>query len=176
MLNIINSAALHCVVFGVSVLLNDFLAMAMEGKWGVPCCICCQADQGVLIWRSGAHLPHFSYVSLYGAEPLLYYLCTACLNSSVDTIVMLVSSIVIITSTLRCGHDEWCVMIISVWCVFHKLLRPSWISKYIMKTGCNSITVGCKGRWLFCHHRRTTRLWWSRRPSPPLFIWCGRGQ
>ena len=64
------------------------------------------------------------------------------------------SSIVIITSTLRCGHDEWCVMIISIWCVFNKLLRPSWISKYIVKTGSNSVTVGCTGRWLFCHHRR----------------------
>jgi hypothetical protein len=65
---------------------------------------------------------------------------------------MLVSSIVIITSTLRCGHDEWCVMIISIWCVFSKLLRPNWISKYIMKTRSNSVTVRCTGHWLFCHH------------------------
>jgi hypothetical protein len=67
-------------------------------------------------------------------------------------------------------------MIISIWCVFSKLLRPSWISKYIVKIGCNSVTFECKGHWLFCHHRRTTRLWWSRRPSPPLFVWCSRGQ
>jgi hypothetical protein len=32
MLNIINSAALYCAGFGVSVLLNDFPAMAMEGR------------------------------------------------------------------------------------------------------------------------------------------------
>ena len=83
-------------------LLNDFPAMAMGGRRGVPCCIGCQADQGMLILRSGAHLP---YVSLYGAEPLLCYPCTAYVNSLVDTIVMLVSSIVIITSTLCCGHD-----------------------------------------------------------------------
>jgi hypothetical protein len=80
-------------------------------------------------------------------------------------------SIVIITSTLHCGHNEWCVMIISAWCVFRKLLRPSWISKYIVKTGCSSVTVGCTGSWLFCHHRRTTHRWWSRRPSSPLFVW-----
>jgi hypothetical protein len=49
MLNIINSVALHCVDFGVSVLLNDFSAMAMGGKRGVPCCISCQAGQGVPI-------------------------------------------------------------------------------------------------------------------------------
>ena len=54
-------------------------------------------------------------------------------------------SIVIITSTLHYGHDEWCVMIISVWCVFSKFLRPSRFSKYNVKTGCNSVTVGCKG-------------------------------
>jgi hypothetical protein len=47
---------------------------------------------------------------------------------------MLVSSIVIITSTIHCGHGEWCVMIISVWSVFNKLLRHNWISKYIIKT------------------------------------------
>ena len=91
MLNIINPTALHCAGFGVLVLLNDFAAMAMGGR-RVPCCIGYQADQG-------AHLP---YVSLYGAEPLLCYLCTIYVNSSVDTIVMLVSSIVIIISTLRC--------------------------------------------------------------------------
>jgi len=34
MLNIINSAALHCAGFGVSVLLNDFPAMAMGGRRG----------------------------------------------------------------------------------------------------------------------------------------------
>ena len=45
-------------------------------------------------------------VSLQGAEPLLCYLYTACVNSSVDTVVMLVSSIVTIISTLCCGHDE----------------------------------------------------------------------
>jgi hypothetical protein len=93
-----------------------------------------------------------------------------------DTVVMLMSSIVIITSTLHYGHDEWCVMIISVWCVFSKLLRPSWISKYIMKTESNSITIGHTGRWLFCHHCRTTCHWWSRWPSPSLFVRCGRGQ
>ena len=49
MLNIINSAALHCAGFGFSVLLNDFPAMAMGGRRGVPCCIGCQADQGVSI-------------------------------------------------------------------------------------------------------------------------------
>ena len=140
------------------------------GRRGVPCCIGYQADQGVPKWRSGAYLPCFSYVRLLGAEPLLCYLCTTCVNSSVDTIVLLVSSIIIITSILHCAHDEWCVMIIYVWRVFSKLLRPSWISKYIVKTGCNSITVGCKGCWLFYHQRRTTRLWWSRRPSPPLFV------
>jgi hypothetical protein len=47
MLNIINSDALHCAGFEVSVLLNDFPAMAMGGRKGVPCCISCQADQGV---------------------------------------------------------------------------------------------------------------------------------
>jgi len=135
-------------------LLNDFPAMTMGGRRGVPCCIGCQADQGVPIWRSGAHLPCFSYVSKLGAEHLLCYLRIACVNSSVNTVVMLVSSIVIITSTLCCAHDEWCVMIISIWCVFSKLLRPSWISKYIVKIRSNSVIVGCMGRWLFCHHRR----------------------
>jgi hypothetical protein len=45
----------------------------------------------------------------------------------------------------------WCmdVMILSVWCVFSKLLRPSWISKYVW----NCVTVGCKPYWLFCHRR-----------------------
>jgi hypothetical protein len=33
--------------------------------------------------------------------------------------------IIIIKSTLRYGHDEWCVMILSVWCVLSKLLRLS---------------------------------------------------
>jgi hypothetical protein len=95
----------------------------------------------------------YLYVSLWGAEPLLCYLCTACVNSSVDTVVMLVSSIVIIISTLCCGHDECYIMIVSVWCVFSKLLRPSWISKYIVKTESNSTTIGCMGHWLFSHHR-----------------------
>jgi hypothetical protein len=169
-------------VFEPRCCLNDFSAMAKGGRKGVPWCISYQADQGsftlqagVPIWRSRAHLPHFRYVSLQGAEPLLCYLCTAWVNSSVDTVVMLVS-IVIITSTLCCGHDEWCVMIISVWCVFSKLLRPSWISKYIVKTGCNSVTIRCTGHWLFCHHRHTTCRWWSIQPSLPLFIWCSRGQ
>jgi hypothetical protein len=36
MLNIINSAALHCVGFRVSVLLNDFPTMTMGGRRGVP--------------------------------------------------------------------------------------------------------------------------------------------
>ena len=49
-------------------------------------------------------------------KPLFSYLCAACVNSGVDTVVMLVS-LVIIKSTLHCGHDEWCVMIIFVWCV-----------------------------------------------------------
>jgi hypothetical protein len=40
---------LHCVGFGVSVLLNDFSTMAMGGIRGVPCCIGYQADQGVPI-------------------------------------------------------------------------------------------------------------------------------
>ena len=44
---IINSAALHCAGFEVSVLLNDFPAMAMGGRRGVPCCIGYQANQGV---------------------------------------------------------------------------------------------------------------------------------
>jgi hypothetical protein len=38
---------LHCASFEVSVLLNDFLAMVMGGRRGVPSCIGCQADQGV---------------------------------------------------------------------------------------------------------------------------------
>ena len=38
MLDIINSAALHCVGFGVSVLLNNFSTMAMGGRRGVPWC------------------------------------------------------------------------------------------------------------------------------------------
>jgi len=45
MLNIINSTALHCVGFGVSVLLNNFPVMAMGGRRGLSLCICCQADQ-----------------------------------------------------------------------------------------------------------------------------------
>ena len=49
MLNIINSTALHCAGFGVSVLLNDVPAMAMGGRRGVPYDIGCQADQGVPI-------------------------------------------------------------------------------------------------------------------------------
>jgi hypothetical protein len=49
MLNIINFAALHYASFGVFVLLNDFTAMAMGGRRGIPCCIGCQADQGVPI-------------------------------------------------------------------------------------------------------------------------------
>jgi len=48
-LNIINSAAFHCVGFGVSMLLNDFPTMAMGGGRGVPPYIGCQADQGVPI-------------------------------------------------------------------------------------------------------------------------------
>jgi hypothetical protein len=49
MSNIINSATLHCAGFGVSMLLNDFPAMAMGGRRGVPRYIGCQADQGVPI-------------------------------------------------------------------------------------------------------------------------------
>jgi hypothetical protein len=49
MLNIIIFAALHCAGFGVSVLLNNFPAMAMGGRRGVPCYIGCQADHGVSI-------------------------------------------------------------------------------------------------------------------------------
>jgi hypothetical protein len=49
MLNIINSAALHYAGFRVFVLLNNFPTMAMGGRRGVPCCIGCQADQGVPI-------------------------------------------------------------------------------------------------------------------------------
>ena len=49
MLNIINSATLHCVGFEVSVLLNDVPVMAMGGRRGVPYGIGYQADQGVLI-------------------------------------------------------------------------------------------------------------------------------
>jgi hypothetical protein len=49
MLNIINSAVLHYAGFGVSVLLNDFSAMAMRGRRWVTCCIGWQADQGVSI-------------------------------------------------------------------------------------------------------------------------------
>ena len=54
-------------------LLNDFPAMAKGERRGVPWCIGYQADQGsfalqlgVPISRSGAHLPHFHYVSLWG--------------------------------------------------------------------------------------------------------------
>jgi hypothetical protein len=61
---------------------------------------------------------------------------------------MLVSSIVIIISTLHCGHDEWCVIIISVWCVFSNLLRPAelvntlWKSDAILSPS-NVRAVGC---------------------------------
>jgi hypothetical protein len=49
MLNIINSIALHCVGFGVSMLLNDFPAMAMGRRRVVSWCIGYQANQGVPI-------------------------------------------------------------------------------------------------------------------------------
>jgi hypothetical protein len=76
---------------------------------------------------------------------LSMYLC----NSSVGTVVMLVLSVVMIISNLCCGHDEWCVMIKSVWCVFSKLLGPSWIGKYIVKTGCIPTIGEADGH----HHR-----------------------
>ena len=56
MLNIINSAALHCIGFGVSVLLNDFPAMAKGGRRGVPWCIGYQADQGSFALQAGVSI------------------------------------------------------------------------------------------------------------------------
>jgi hypothetical protein len=60
-------------------------------------------------------------------------------------------------------------MIIFVWCVFSKLLRPNWISKCIVKTGCNSVTVGYafKHRWLFCHYCRHIPLAVGEKRSSP---------
>jgi hypothetical protein len=89
--------------------LNNFPAMAKGGRRGVTWCISYQSEGSFALearvpYRSRAHLPRFSYVSLYGAVPLFCNLCTACVITSVDTVVMLVS-IVSVKNTLVCGHD-----------------------------------------------------------------------
>ena len=91
--------------------LNIFSTMAKRERRGVPWCIGYQSEGSFALearvpHRNGAYLPHFHYVSLYGAIPLFCNLCTACVSTSFDTVVMLVS-IVIIKSTLICGHDVW---------------------------------------------------------------------
>jgi hypothetical protein len=125
---------LLCAGCGVWVLLNDFPAMAKGGRRGVSTMHWLPSWRMLCLASRSANLKERSTSTTFllcksvGSKPLFSYLCTTWVNSWVHTVVMLVL-LLIIKSTLRCGHDEWCVMIIYVSCVFSKLLRPIWISK-----------------------------------------------